>query len=73
MLASGVPYTADDLSAIDAVIAQGELSVQFADRRVTYRSIHELKEAKADILRDLASSSGTTRKKQAIGVACKGL
>jgi hypothetical protein len=42
-------FTAVDLAAIDAVIAKGELSVQFADRTVTYRSIDQLLKARAVI------------------------
>ena len=36
-------YTQDDLDRIQAVIAKGELEVQYADRKVRYRSIAELR------------------------------
>ena len=44
-------WTQADLDAIDEAIASGELVVQHSDgRRITYRSIHELKAARALIL-----------------------
>jgi len=42
-----MPFTAADLAAIDTAIASGEMVVQFGDRRVQYRSIAELKQARA--------------------------
>ena len=42
-------FTTADLSAINRAIATGELTVEYHDRRVTYRSITELKQAKAII------------------------
>jgi hypothetical protein len=43
-------WTSSDLAAIEKAIASGELSVQFADRRVQYRSIDELLKAR-DIIK----------------------
>lgn len=44
-------WTQTDLDRIDAAIASGELTIQHSDgRRITYRSIQELKEARAMIL-----------------------
>lgn len=44
-------FTSDQLTALDSAIAQGALSVQFADRRVTYHSLAEMMR-----LRDLMRS-----------------
>lgn len=44
-------WTQADLDAIESAIASGELVVQHSDgRRITYRSINELEEARALIL-----------------------
>lgn len=63
-----VPFTDEDLEAIDRAIATGELSVEYADRRVTYRSIEELKKARDIILNKLNG-----RPRQTLGVTDKGL
>lgn len=68
-LYSGVAFTQTQLDAIDAAISKGELVVQFADRRVQYRSIHELLQARAVI----EAAVNTGRSRQFIGVATKGL
>jgi hypothetical protein len=57
-------FTSADLAAIDAAIASGELSVQFADRRVQYRSIQELKDARSLITGQLSSTSETRPSRQ---------
>ncbi|WP_414451499.1 phage head-tail joining protein [Burkholderia sp. 22PA0099] len=51
-------YTKQDLESIQSAIAKGELEVQYADRRVKYRSIAELREARTEIVRDLNGASG---------------
>jgi hypothetical protein len=71
MLVGGVAYSSSDLAAIEAAIARGERVVQFGDRSVTYRSIDELLQAKADILRDLSSAG--TRPRQYVIAGSKGL
>lgn len=48
-----------DLDAIDAAIATGELTVEFNGRRVTYRSISELKLARAHVANVIATQAGT--------------
>jgi hypothetical protein len=67
-----VAYTAADLAAIDAVIARGELSVEFADRRVTYRSIDELLRARAVIAAELDAGAAEPRPRQYLGYTSKG-
>ncbi|KVN22710.1 hypothetical protein WJ63_21310 [Burkholderia pyrrocinia] len=51
-------YTRADLDRIQAAIAKGELEVQYADRRVRYRSIAELRDARTEIIRDLNGAAG---------------
>ncbi|KVN34276.1 hypothetical protein WJ63_03645 [Burkholderia pyrrocinia] len=54
-------YTRADLDRIQAAIAKGELEVQYADRRVRYRSIAELREARTEIVRSLDGAAGRPR------------
>jgi hypothetical protein len=42
-----VAWTQQQLDAIEAAIASGELTVRFGDRTVTYRSMDELLQARA--------------------------
>lgn len=51
-------YNKQDLERIQSAIAKGELDVQYADRRVRYRSIAELREARTEIIRDLNGAAG---------------
>lgn len=60
-------FTANDLAAVEAAIAKGEASVQFADRSVTYRSIEDLLKA-----RDAIKASLQTRARQTLVTASKG-
>ena len=49
-------FTSSDLAAVDAAIASGQLTIRSADgKMVTYRSMGELKEARALILVDIAA------------------
>jgi multidrug resistance efflux pump len=49
-------WTSSDLAAIEKAIASGELSVQFAERRMQYRSIDELLKARVVIKEELAQA-----------------
>lgn len=51
-----------DLDNLDNAIASGELEVDFNGRRVKYRSINELKAARAHTAQVLQSQAGTTRR-----------
>jgi hypothetical protein len=54
-------WTQTDLDAVKAAIASGERRVRFADGRETeYRSVDELKKAKAAIEAELGIDSGAT-------------
>ena len=55
-------FTAQDLAAVDAAIASGELTVRGADgRMVTMRSIDELLQARALIVSGIAAGSTPQR------------
>lgn len=64
-----MPFSAADLATLDRAIATGELSVEFADRKVTYRSIADLKQARELVLSTLSTG---TRSKQSFGTSRKG-
>jgi len=51
-------FTQDDLAAINEAIASGELTVDFGDRKVTYRSVAELERAKRHIVKCMAGEQG---------------
>jgi hypothetical protein len=60
-----MPFTSSDLANVDAAIASGELAVEVNGKRITYRSVDELKEARTLILGDIAaagSAAGGTRR-----------
>lgn len=63
-------FSSANLAAIDAAIARGERSVQFADRTVTYRSTEELLQARREILAEM--SRAARRPKQFRAVANDG-
>lgn len=52
-------FTQSDLNAINEAIAGGELQVSIGDRKITYRSIEELKEARRLIQSELSSSTAS--------------
>lgn len=55
-------FTTENLAAIDAAIASGELTIRGADgRTVTYRSMDELLRARALMVADLATASASQR------------
>lgn len=49
-------WTQTDLDAIEAAIATGELTVRFADRQVTYRSMAELIAAR-NLIKDVLEAA----------------
>lgn len=58
-----MPYTQSDLDALDAAIVGAELEVQLDGRRVRYRSMDELLQARRHVQEQitLAGSGGRTR------------
>lgn len=57
-----MPITPSDLQALDRAIASSELEVQFADRRVRYRSVDEMLRARAHLEQLLAQEQGSRRR-----------
>jgi hypothetical protein len=49
-------FTTDDLTALNAAIASGELTVKHNGREITYRSIDELMKAKRTVEAELAAA-----------------
>jgi hypothetical protein len=64
-------WTQQQLEAIEAAIASGELTVRFGDRTVTYRSMDELLRARAVIIEALASDAGTSTDRFSFGQVSK--
>lgn len=54
-------FTSTDLAAIDAAIASGEMTVKHNGREVTYRSIDDLKKARAVIVAEIAAAVSGAR------------
>lgn len=50
-------FTAQDLAAVEAAIASGELVISANGRTVTYRSMADLLQARSTISRALAAQS----------------
>jgi hypothetical protein len=50
-------FTQAQIDALQAAIAQGVLTVQFADRTVTYRSLREMRDTLAMMEADVATTS----------------
>lgn len=51
-------FTQAQIDAIDRAIASGELEVEFDDKRVKYRSMNELMQARAFIANRVAQEGG---------------
>lgn len=54
-------YTQADLQRIEAAIAGATLEVQYADKRVKYRSMDELRAARLEILKALPQETPAPR------------
>jgi hypothetical protein len=55
-------YTSDQLAALEAAIAQGALVVQYADKRVEYRSLVEMQQIRRQMRTELGLDSGAASK-----------
>lgn len=62
-------YTQDQIEALEKAIAEGVLSVQYADKRVQYRSLDEM----IRILNMMKTSLGQGRPRRVYGEVTKGL
>lgn len=67
-----MPWATQQLDAIEAAIASGELTVRFGDRTVTYRSMQELLQARAVIKEALEAEAGTTTDRFSFAQTSKG-
>ncbi|HOQ47662.1 MAG TPA: hypothetical protein PK157_20295 [Bryobacteraceae bacterium] len=65
-------WTQQQLDAIEAAIASGELTVHFGDRTVTYRSMDDLLKARVVIKDALASDAGTAPDRFSFAQTSKG-
>jgi hypothetical protein len=66
-------FTLDQLDALDAALAQGVLEVEYADKRVKYRSLSEMLEMRrlmASVLGQVPPSSGRRLASFDKGVGC---
>lgn len=52
-------WTADDLAALDKVLASGVASAEFQSRKMTYHSVTDLLQLRTEMLNDISSTSGT--------------
>ncbi len=48
---------AEAIAAIDAALASGELTIEYAGRRVTYRSVQELQASREHFARQAAAAT----------------
>lgn len=64
-------FTSSDLTAIDAAIASGELTVEQGGRRVTYRSVAELLAARRQIAASIAEASSSGLVTQSFASFCR--
>lgn len=65
-------WTQQQLDAIEAAIASGELTVRFGDRTVTYRSMDELLQARAVIRESISAAAGTSTDRFSFAQTSKG-
>ena len=66
-------YTQTQLDALEASLASGALTVEYDGRRVTYRSVAELKESIAEVRAALDVAAGKMRLRQIRVYASKGV
>lgn len=55
-------YTPEQLTALEAAIAQGALEVQYKDRRVKFRDLAEMNEIRRQMRAELGVSKGSNRR-----------
>lgn len=55
-------FTQTQLDKLDAAIAQGVLTVKYADKQVTYRSLAEMKSVRELMMRELGKAKRSTQK-----------
>ncbi len=66
------PYTETQRAALQAALTSGAMTVEYDGKRVTYRSIDEIKKALDEVNRDLNSQAGTPSPRQFRVTSAKG-
>lgn len=66
-------HTEAQLTALDAAIASGVLTVRYGDTSTTYRTMDELLQARARVYKDLQDQAGVRIIRQRKVYATKGL
>jgi hypothetical protein len=61
-------FSQDQLNALESAIAQGALSVRFADRTVTYHSLGEMLKLRDTMRAELGVSTPTTARSRIINI-----
>lgn len=61
-------FSQDQLTALESAIAQGALSVRFADRTVTYHSLSEMLKLRDTMRAELGVSSPATARSRIINI-----
>lgn len=56
-------YTNDDVTKLERAIAKGVLTVQYADRRVTYQSLESMRKLRQEMKDEIAATAGTPRRR----------
>ena len=52
-------YTQTQLDALEEAIAEGALTVQYQDKRTTYRSLKEMRSLREEMRRELGITTST--------------
>ena len=68
-----MPFTNEQLHALESALARGERRVSFGDKTVEYRSVEELKTAIREVQRALATQAARPNKRQIRITTHKGL
>ncbi len=63
-------YTTDQYTALKEAIALGALTVEYSDKKITYRSLSDMKEILADMADDLGMNN---KRKKVFASVSKGL
>lgn len=58
-------WTEDDLTKLEAAIAEGARRVRYSDKEVEYRTLREMKEIRDDIRAELGLTDASKRRRYA--------
>ncbi|PPK72667.1 hypothetical protein B0F88_103100 [Methylobacter tundripaludum] len=65
---STMAYTQTQLNALETAIAQGALSVQFGERRITYHSLAEMERLRNTMRSELGVATPATARARIINI-----